>query len=387
MITFMISCFRHKNSGTGGHYYSIQDIAAAIDLKSEIVVVGDFVPKALAKHPHIRFVPSRWGDFRPLSEPLPYRPRLIHAFDNPSAVIGGALAAQLKIPLVVTKAGGPRLGFTKSLFRNMIVFHEADYVDLNKRILGPKKLRLIPNRVPTPSAVIPDLAAPFAETENHGLRVMAISRLASTYEGKINQAVNLYREIRNCGQAASLVIIGAIQCFQTYERLMALTKGDPNIRVLTSVEITTNASRYLHFADVVIGTGRGFIEGLALGKFMFFPVHNSHLPCFATPQNYQEAFAENFSPRIRQSPLADPKTCFAQFIEYATEGPSSAYHMWAKETFERDHSVLTGAHHIRALYNELTEPENPFFALLKGTKFYLLSIPNRLKQQATRAAM
>ena len=72
---------------------------------------------------------------------------------------------------------------------------------------------------------------------------------------------------------------------------------DGNIFVITGNKYTIDASKLINVADVVIGTGRGFMEGASQKKVMLCPSDKSDYPILATPENIFDLFSTNFSVR------------------------------------------------------------------------------------------
>src|SRR5690606_10689641 len=111
-----------------------------------------------------------------------------------------------------------------------------------------------------------------------------------------------------------------------------------------------NASELLEQADVVVGTGRGYMEGMSYGKVMFFPVAGESLPCFTTRENYDTAFYHNFSTRIPKCRLTDSNTLFEEFIALIKANGFNDYARFSKQRFHDDHFIDVGAQKLESFY-------------------------------------
>src|SRR5690606_20822663 len=83
---------------------------------------------------------------------------------------------------------------------------------------------------------------------------------------------------------------------------------------------STNARRLLGCADLVVGTGRSFMEGAMVGKVALAPNQASDLPLLATPDSIEDLFSMNFSERSNIG--ADDKKTIEDLLELISNSDS-----------------------------------------------------------------
>lgn len=351
-VLYLINAVSGINTGMGGHYYSLITILEAAQYPFSVVVVGDFLPPALTALAPRVVAPAEMlglicdGAF----DGFPLAGGLIHAFDPAAGAHAAPIARRLGIPLVVTKPGGPPARAHSPRPRNLIVFHPADEaVYRNTRLIYPRLLALIPNRVRPPADPAPARPDPFSDVPAGVLRLIRIARLSRDKRASIEQAINLADRLRTLGTETALAIVGVPQDPDVHAAIAARTGSD--IRLFTDPAYTYQASELLPYADVVLGTGRGLMEAFAYGKPAFVPVKGRSLPCLVTPETYPHAFAENFSDRLALDSAAAAGSGPETFLQIWHDRARRAAHVaFMHERFEADMSVETGLKKLMAVY-------------------------------------
>lgn len=284
---------------------------------------------------------------------------LVHAFDTAAGAPAALVARRLGVPLVVTKPGGPPVGMQSPRPRNLIVFHPADEALYRRtRLIYPRLLALIPNRVRPPADPAPQRPDPFAGVPQGVLRLIRIARLSRDKRVSIEQAVNLADRLRALGTETVLAIVGVPQDPDVHAAMAA--RAGPGVRLFTEDAYTRRASELLPYADAVLGTGRGLMEAFAYGKPAFVPVKGQSLPCLLTPQTYPLAFAENFSDRLALDPAAavdsDPEAFLRIWHDPARRAAHAAFQ---HDRFDADMSMETGMRKLMAVY-DAARPDDLF---------------------------
>lgn len=360
MVLFFISCFQNVNSGAGGHYYSLLQMHRALTKPSKIVVFGDFIPQVYEAEDIIFIKTTRANALDADVSALMQIPQVevIHLYDIDVALIGSKIASKLKVPLVATKPGGPPIKRWSLSFQNQVVFHPFDYDFFTRRgPLAPKNICQIPNRVSWPKAPAQDRPSPFSGAAPGALKLLRIARIGSTYQHSIKQAINLADKINaECGPAV-LALVGKVQEQKVLDEINELIATRPYVTLHGEKTFTLNASELIPYADVVIGTGRGLIEGLSYGKPIFFPVANEPLPCFMDEHSYAEAFYHNFSQRVPKSDIVDPEARFRDFANILKQGSFELTCELSKKLFRQDHLVEVGAEKLLDFYRQIKTPE------------------------------
>lgn len=380
MIIFFIGCFDGINTGRGGHYYSLKSMAEALDLPYRIFVIGDFFPPAYEGAKDVVFF--KLGRL----EAYKFNPRtcydldlvtFVHAYDNSSAIFASKCASYSMAPLIVTKPGGPPLRNYSVIFENMVVFHGQDNDLLEERkFIKPKRLGLIPNRVSKNNIKYIERSKPFPENSENSIKILRIARIGPAYKDSIRQSIKLFERLENVtGEGGVyLSIVGYIEDRVVYEQLKSESRFSPNINFFNSTEYCVNSSELIQYADVVVGTGRSFMEAMSYCKYVFFPVSDSCLPCFATPESYEKAFYKNFSPRVSSVDGVQSEASFDEFLSLLDDSKKrKEYFCWLNNSFEKNHDVVYGAEKLRKFYNSVKENKSSYLSYLKYY-FWSLSI-------------
>ena len=131
------------------------------------------------------------------------------------------------------------------------------------------------------------------------MAIVRIGRLHEHYSAVNRAALALAARLRAAGLRARMILIGTAQSPNEYRALNALKGADDAI--VSDERFTDQASRLLGMFRYNVGTGRGFMEGAALGQVMFCASQYSDgdLPLLVSDENFQKFFDGNFSPRIR----------------------------------------------------------------------------------------
>ena len=132
--------------------------------------------------------------------------------------------------------------------------------------------------------------------------MLRIARIGKHYHKSISQSINLVSWLKAKGLNVRLIVIGTIQSKINYDTIIdeiKTKKLDDNIIVETSDEFTYNASELLDVGDVIIGTGRNFMEASSLNKMLLVPYKDADFPLLVTNNNFEAIFSTNFSPRTQ----------------------------------------------------------------------------------------
>lgn len=375
MILKICSYFQKIHNRNGGHYYSLNEISKVLDADHKILVIGDSIPIALQQNPNVVFkgaaLRAPWKvdvkEYRSSAQ-------LVHSYDPPANVLASILSSRWRIPHVATKPGGPAWPKFDPINNNVVVFQESDKDEFIRRVDDPRlNLEVIPQRVSRPSAAIHNLPNPFLQAPNHhGIKILTIARIGSYYESKIRGAIALARAF-NTIAPTTIVVIGTISEPSLADAIMENLAEDKIGVLLTEPRYADNASRYIQFSDVVVGTGRSFVEGLALEKCMFCPISGSNLPTLITNENYEIALRHNFTNRM-------PSSHFISFDRAPIVGSHAdkeKYDNWCTNVFDRDHSVRSGVKSLVNFYASCTRPENARVAAQKMIRHSVISVMNK----------
>lgn len=377
-VTFLISCRAGKNSGVGGHNRSLIEIAHAIDQPYRIIVIGDFVPEPLKHDRNVNLV-SEQRNSRATAEKihrLIQETYLLHAYNYRAATVGMFMSMRMKVPLVVTKAGGMPWSKAVLPWQHMIVFSRQDYDRLSNHIFAPRKLALIPNRVSPQAESHFQKHDAFTQCGNGIIKILCIARFHEMNLYRFHAALQLGEAFRKSGLKAHVTIVGAVQNKTTLDSIVRLS-ANTETTLLTDPKFTKDASVCLGSADVVVASGRAVGEALQCGKLIFFPVKENSLPCLLSPETYNVAEANNFTARTPVGGTVDPDSAFVRFVASSRE-EKLALSSWGKRIFEERFSTNTGAKKTIDFYNMVSGPERGIATLFRnswdGAKLLLRSL-------------
>lgn len=371
MIIYLIGCFEGSNTGRGGHYYSLITMAESIGVSYQVLVVGDFFPPAYEKKDNITFLYFKRNQacrFEPKKYNQSGEVTIVHAYDNKSAVFASKLAAYLNVPLIVTKAGGAPLKKYSIFFSNMVVFHGQDRDLLERRrLFKPKNLALIPNRVVSAEVEPRNRVSPFPKKSKGAIKIIRIARIGSAYLDSILQSYQLFKRLESLyGQGAVyLSVVGYVEDKSVFKSLKTKIAPSLYVNFYNTPEYYKSASDLIKYADIVVGTGRSFMEGMLYNKFVFFPVSGSSIPCFSSPAYYEKAFYKNFSPRVTAADGVDAEASFDEFVELLNDPcEMHRYFEWSREKFKQNHDVKVGAKKMLDFYDHVKYDRSNYYQYL-----------------------
>lgn len=294
-----------SRDGRGGHYHSLYETARKVMENEDVTVVSVGVSpspilKSLKKnylHLPASSLLSAVKVF--LDTVKKIQPDVIHAFDTPSYFIGRIASFFTKTPILLTKCGGPNPARYFPYCKSMILYSAE-----NKKYFKEKEkfrnsnIYLIPNRVSLTSNNQDSIRINKLKKylSDGSISILRVARFTPAYRKSMLQAINLTLSLLEKGHNVKLFIIGVVQDEEVYHEIIKY-KSD-NIIFLVEDEFTINASEVINFADIVLGTGRSFMEAALLGKTMLVPCENLDLPVLVKEENIDYFFSKNFSPRI-----------------------------------------------------------------------------------------
>lgn len=221
---------------------------------------------------------------------------VIHAFDSNAYYFLKSLSDAQKVPIVLTKCGGPPAPKWKYPYcRHITLFSVEDVVNFKSQArFRDTSLHLIPHRVKAP---VQDrqLIAQLKEKHNGGFDFLRISRFAKLHEHSLLQSIALVKYLRGQGIHKRLLILGGVEDQDVYSRVKAAQIE--GIHLETGDTFCKDASKIIDVADVIIGSGRGLMEAAALGKILLAPNKNLALPVLVEEKSFEPLFHHNFSGR------------------------------------------------------------------------------------------
>ncbi len=368
MILYMISYSREIDGrGVGGHFNDLRSILLSLTSEYFVVVIGDRIPSALRdveniiciKHSILNIyniIKCKYFDYNSVS--------VIHSFDQRSGMFGSLLAARTRLPLIVTKAGGPKPALLYPAFRNVVVTHVADYEHFsNKKLFPPKSVNLIPNRIFYRGQRNVARENPFSGFPTDSFKVMRISRIGADYYNDILKTINFVHELNSWGLKSCLAVIGEVEDKNVHDSIVSSMSPDCMV-CHVAPEYTEDAFELMHHADCVVGAGRTVMEAMPLRKFIFFVTRKLDTPCLLHEQTYKVAFAENFSNRVDIDDCTVRRALETFFHMKNDEVSKESYYDFLETSFHRDFSTSPDGNKYEELYGRDLEYERNFDTII-----------------------
>ncbi|MDK2971487.1 MAG: hypothetical protein PWP23_1242 [Candidatus Sumerlaeota bacterium] len=300
-VLFFISVMGH---GRGGHFYSLRTTAEALSahFPCRIVMLGKKVSPVIASSsvPHSLVRATGWNHPAAVlaikREIREFRPTVLHSFDVSSHGLVRAAGVLSRLPVVMTKAGGPNPKRFFPRADHIVLFSKenADFFAAHPKFRRARRYH-IPNRAVEIQDDPRRIAKARATLDPNRPTFLRIARFNPHYRESLVQAVNLVKRLNGDGAPCQLVLIGTPQIPAVYGEILALR--DEHIHIFAEDEYTVEASQLLGLADFVVSTGRSIMEASSKGKVLLTPYAGGTIPVLVTPENFQSFFETNFSPR------------------------------------------------------------------------------------------
>lgn len=301
-----------KGHGKGGHFHSLNTIANTIGSVHDVHVINVGVQRSESldsSNYKISFVKYNGYNFFKVFIKLKKlvnqgNPQAVHAFDVESFAFARLLSISLRQPSYLNKCGGPNPKLYYPKADNLVLFsHENQhFFDGHRKYQKVNKI-LIPNRV-LPVYIDEEKVKTFIEKHkiNTEITILRIARIGNHYHRSILQGVNLVKWLLEQGCNVKFIILGTIQSEEVYKDVLDYINQNNisnNVIIETDDEFTHNASRVLSVGNIIIGTGRNFMEAASLGQILLVPYKDDDYPLLVDNDNFNQVFETNFSPRTK----------------------------------------------------------------------------------------
>lgn len=320
-IVLLIGNFTKYHKGEGGHYYTVQHLYETLNkyISISICCVGQQLPMLYNNNPKVDFVElddnnNYFKDadliYNYLCNKYSEANIKINSFDKHTTVIAQFIAYKYNIPFICTKPG---MGIPKRFFpivNNIILFSQADIRWFSNKFFKPSNIYYLPNRI-NPN-ILKDVYDKTIEEFVFGnsFVFIRIGRINEKYHNINKRCIEFIEELNKHNLNCKLIMIGNVVSNDSFRKLIKAVKCDNNYLFLTDNYRCTYSSKYIHYADAVLGTGRGFMEGTLKNKLMYSFADNCNFPVLVKPNKdyFNLFFEENFSGRtiLRDGTNYDP---------------------------------------------------------------------------------
>lgn len=299
-IVFFISA---RSTGDGGHFYSLVTTARALQdrYNVHIITIGKHSPVIEEAGLPCSFIPSSFHDHLSVTIKMVkllrrLNPDVIHFFDYSSYLMGIFAIYICRIPVALTKCGGP-INKNFPYVNNLIVYTKEDY-NYFLSVISEKETQL---------ALIPNRVLPFSQDERRieslkkefyleGRRVILRIGRFGGYLCTAIQCIKMVKALHELDDRFVLVLIG-VNNEENVEKLRLEAGGVDYIHIVTDDKYTLNAKALIDVAEIVVGTGRGFMEACFMDKLIMAPNKGQNFPELISEDNFQNIFYYNFSER------------------------------------------------------------------------------------------
>lgn len=392
MIVYLISNYKGINTGRGGHYYSLLQMAEEISKNSKILIIsiGDKQPAIFSNIEYAHHLKASLITMpflvKKISKLIKDQENkeinVIHGYDEFTVYLLRKLSKLFSCEMVLTKCGG---AIKKNLpcVPKLIVFHSKDYEFYkNNKAIG--KVYKIPNRV-KPTIYNSDRINQLNKIYEDGyFHIVKIGRIGKYYFNTLKQAINL-AEIFCKNKKIKLILIGYLESPFFANQLKSYAKQkNVELEFFSDSKFTRNASELIWGAELVIGTGRGAMEALSAGKLLFFPVSGRDLPCLFDVNTAEYAMENNFSERTKIPENLNYYFSQSMILDLIkNEDVIKEKIEFGRKIFNEHFCVMSGAQYLYEVYNdkknEYKEQLNPISNIKLFIRFSGISIKNTIK--------
>ena len=361
-VLYVISSWGH---GRGGHFYSLKTIRDSMPFESAIVNIGALPSPVLEGDAGVHFFDVTSGIVAALRQVFAFaRSRNythLHSFDYSSFLFASLVSVVCRIPHVHTKPGGPSPLRYHPFVKYFTLFTQEDYDYFSERsYLGHDVLVVISNRVNTfdfDDVLVRDIK----QKSNGALVLLRIARISKEYEGSIRQTLTLSKALNASGVRVVPVIVGALQDQDAYVSL-ELEMQEAGAIVLVDDKHTLNAKKLLSCADLVVGTGRSFMEAALVGPILLAPSKSGEFPVLIREDNYEGFKHSNFTGRGQVDSTGDVVSAIIEIVN--TPAVREDYNAFVSKVWSDDFYVGGAIEKYKEVYRSAKTSNNQIHVLL-----------------------
>jgi hypothetical protein len=379
-IAFLISSINSQSKGNGGHYHTLATIYKELVKYSDIFIIN------IGTGVSMTFEKENLKVYNVISDNFNYtenkkkiakifdseKPNVIHSYDHFALFWARRMADKFKLPFCVTKCGGSNPKVFYPYCKNIVLFSNENYIyfNNNKKFID-SNLFLIPNRVvefSTSQERIKQLEAKIP-IEKFDIKILRICRIGNAYKNSLLQTINLLNQLTGDGFSCCLIVIGAIENEDIFNDI----KGNAaeNIFFVTEDNYIKNAKELIGIADIVLGTGRSFMEASSKGKIMMAPIKNSNIPLLITQENIEKVMNYNFSERFTLDTYSEDENYAMIKAVFMQDQKRKEYSHFARLIFDKYFNVNNVIEKYLSLYKNI-ERENENYTDLFFHYLYML---------------
>lgn len=360
IIAYFISSQNKKNSGIGGHYYSLIATANAMSKTNEVFVVHIGVIDSLAlENSDLKVYSYKTNSplsiktyFSVLKLIKELKPDVLHSFDSRAYFWVRLLSKKTKIPSILTRCGG-KVPLDYFPYAPQLVLYSKENLHYfrSKKKLKETDIYFIPNRV---FSFLTNQDKINNIKQLYGLNAyefvfLRITRIGKTYSSSTHQLINLVKQLRVDGHNVCLLLVGKVEDVSIKNYLVAIAD---NVIIIDNPFYTVNAKEIIEVADIVLGTGRGFMEAASKGSVMLAPCKNRKYPIVVNNNNFERIFHYNFSERYDEKALTNEKI-YEEIQELLkSKKKRDAHRLFIKKKYETSFNLMAAIPTYNQIYRK-----------------------------------
>jgi len=298
-VMYAISTLGH---GRGGHFYDLKVISDSLQSRSDGFVINIGLNESpIINQCRLPVYNLYFNGFNFITVLIKIfnivkveKPNIINSFDESSFLFSRIISYIKKIPLILTKCGGPNPKGYFPISKNIILMSKED-LKFFKNKEGYSNTIYLPNRcaeIKTNYELVNSIKKSF----QNKIIFMRISRINEYYKESLLQSVLLIDEISKKVDNVVFLLVGSMESREVIEMIKEKAKNI-DFQYFSDDLHTKNAAKLIEASDFLIGTGRSILEGAYFKKNLLTPLSNQKHPVLITPHNFKDLFATNFSPR------------------------------------------------------------------------------------------
>lgn len=352
------------NDGIGGHYQSfISTINSVVDSKINVHIINighkpalslekckykvNYIKVTIETFPIIKKRIKKYSTSNNID--------IIHSYDYHSYFF----TSTTNCKNIVTYPGGSNYKFFPKA-DNILMFSKENYNYFSQlKKYTNSFFFLLQNRVNEVEQDCKKIEELLLKYKPNGIKILKIARIGPYYEHSILSAIDFSNTLSSKNIENTLYIIGFIENINTkitIQRKIQNSKNK-NIHLIDNIRYTNNANSLIDLCDLILATGRGIMEGMALKKVVLAPIDKGYDHTLVNNENIDILEYYNFSERSVLSSTDVLRHSQQLDNLLVNNAHLNEYQTWARDTFENRYSTLNITEKLLKIYDSIS-PSN-----------------------------
>ena len=310
---------------------------------------------------------------------------IIHALDAPASIIADFVTIAMGVPALTTVCGGPGPVYPLPKFQKLIVFSEEN----KKKMIEDFKWKeenivVIRNRIDFQGSIkIDELeGSKYEWIKSSCKKIIMASRFDAEKLSGIFYCINAIKNILQTNSNVALILIGDGSSFDKIKMYADEINNKIGRQGIILPGAIVNANVLLQYADIVLGIGRGALEGMFWGKPTIIVGENGFAGVVEEGM-VEELGYYNFSGRnlkgfVGYEKLEDKISQMLDNHLYALK-----VGMFGRQYLEQEFDIAQGVEMVEKIYaNILSEGKVSLKIRIKSFGFSMLNVCRILAEDA-----